>query len=105
MRVYLENPEEKLRPNALVRATVKTKAKGSGLVVPTSAVWNIGRSSVVWVRGTPAGENSFLFEAREISVGASRGGFTEITSGLSGKELIAKEAGYMIDSESFVRPE
>ena len=38
---------------------------------------------------------------RKVIVGASNNGMLSITSGLSSDEEIAKEAGLMIDSETF----
>ena len=105
VRVYLNNPKGMLKPNALVQAQIAVGAGGQALVVPTTAVWDLGRRSIVWVKGAATGANSFLFEAHEVTKGRVRGGFTEITAGLPDNAEIAKEAGLMLDSEAYIRPQ
>lgn len=104
VRIYLDNPDLKLKPNSLVQATISSANKEAVLTVPTSAVWSLGRRHIVWVRKSPAGNNSFSFEATEVQIGKQNGDFTEVISGLPNNAFIAKEAGYMTDSESFIRP-
>ncbi|MBK0401857.1 efflux RND transporter periplasmic adaptor subunit [Adhaeribacter sp. BT258] len=104
VRVYLANPDLKLKPNSLVQATIADENKQAVLTVPTSAVWSLGRRNIVWVRKTPAGNHSFSFEATEVQIGKQNGDYTEIISGLPDGAHVAKEAGYMTDSESFIRP-
>ncbi|GAB2525636.1 efflux RND transporter periplasmic adaptor subunit [Rufibacter soli] len=105
VRVYLNNPAQKLKPNALVQATVMPGKGNDQLVVPASAVWSLGRRHIVWVRKDPVGAHSFTFQAREVQVGQESGGFVQILSGLPENARIAKEAGYMTDSESFINPQ
>ncbi|AKQ46704.1 hypothetical protein TH63_15475 [Rufibacter radiotolerans] len=105
VRVYLENPGPKLKPNALVQATIAPGKGKDMMVVPASAVWSLGRRSIVWVRKDPVGSHSFTFQAQEVQVGQESGGFVQILSGLPENARVAKEAGYMTDSESFIKPQ
>lgn len=104
VRIYLENPDRRLKPNSLVQATITPTSESNVLTVPTSAVWSLGRRNIVWVRKTPAGGKSYSFEATEVQVGKQTGDYTEILSGLPEGAQIAQEAGYMTDSESFIKP-
>jgi hypothetical protein len=47
-------------------------------------------------------EKQGIFEAREVTTGTVYERETEIRSGLTGRERLAKEAGYLTDSESFI---
>lgn len=104
VRVYLDNPEQKLKPNAQIQATITPQNKSEVLTVPSSAVWSLGTRHIVWVRKTKAGAHSYSFEATEVQIGKQNGDLTEITGGLKAGAHIAKEAGYLTDSESFIRP-
>lgn len=104
VRVYLDNPDLKLKPNSLVQATITPENESSAVSVPSSAVWSLGQRHIVWVRKMAAGENAYAFEATEVQVGKQTGDFIEIISGLPDSAYLAKEAGFMTDSESFIRP-
>ncbi|HSI91577.1 MAG TPA: efflux RND transporter periplasmic adaptor subunit, partial [Adhaeribacter sp.] len=104
VRVYLDNPDQKLKPNSLVQATILPAKTEKVMVVPRSAVWSLGRRHIVWVRKMAAGDHAYFFEATEVQVGKQTGDFTEITAGIPDTAHLAREAGFMTDSESFIRP-
>lgn len=97
VRVELPNPEFKLKPEMLVRATIR-EPLGDCLAVPVSAVMDSGRRKVVWVETAPG-----VFAAREVAVGARAGSHVQILSGVAEGEKVAASGGYLIDSESQLR--
>lgn len=100
-RIYLDNPGEALKANSLVSAEVQTGG-GAILVVPNSSIADLGNRSIVWVKvkDTPSGKK--VFEPRTVLTGIRTGGYTQILEGLKADELIAKQAGFLLDSESMI---
>lgn len=94
-RIYLKNAKQQYKVNSTVYAEVADRAKG--ICVPTSAILDLGERQIVWVK---TGKNRF--EARRVFIGQETDDFTEILSGVTEKDEIAKDAGYMVDSESLV---
>lgn len=95
-RVYLSNPGRRLKPGALLTATVQAGSK-SALWIPGLAVLDLGRSKVVFVK-TAGG-----FRSQKISTGHRSGRMLEVTTGLSPDDEIAENAQLLMDSESFVK--
>jgi Cu(I)/Ag(I) efflux system membrane fusion protein len=95
-RVYLSNPGGRLKPGALLTATVQAGSH-SALWIPVSAALDLGRSKVVFVK-TAGG-----FQSRKISTGHRSGRMLEVTTGLSPDDEIAENAQLLMDSESFVK--
>ena len=102
-RAYLPNVGRRLKINSLVSGFILPQSQAV-LVVPAASVYDVGRRKIVWVfRGkTPQGNKRF--EAREIMAGARQGDSIQIIRGLGPQEEIAREAGYLVDSESFILP-
>jgi Cu(I)/Ag(I) efflux system membrane fusion protein len=63
--------------------------------VPEEAVLHTGERNIVIVR-----KDSGLFDPREVSLGASGGGYQEVRSGLKAGETVVTSAQFLIDSES-----
>ena len=59
---------------------------------------DLGKRKIVWVKTSDK-----IFQARNVVIGNDINGFTEIYSGITEKDEIAKDAGYMIDSESLIK--
>lgn len=95
IRLYIQN-SEKLQIGQLVHATVRMKPV-EALWVPRDAVLDLGTDDIVFVkeRGT--------FRAKNVSAGIHTGGWVEIINGLSSSDMIAYNAQYMVDSESFIK--
>lgn len=94
VRTEFTNAHGKLKPNMYVTASVRNPAVRT-LVVPSSAVLSTGKRTVVWVE-----VQGNAFEPRDVAVGTTTEGWTEILSGLREGELVAETGGYLIDSES-----
>ncbi len=95
-RIYLKNEKQQYKINSLVIIQVSTGEKK--MSVPGSAVLDLGKMKIVWVK---TGKKQF--EARNVITGGETKGLTEIISGITGKDEIAKDAGYLIDSESLIK--
>lgn len=96
IRVYLNNSSLKLPIGLRLQGVVKTN--------PTKATWlekeamvSIGNKKIVFVK-TDNG-----FKAKEIKTGIEINDFIRIMDGASTEDTIAKNAQYLIDSESFIK--
>lgn len=96
VRCYLENPGNILKPGMSIKAKI-TGDSISGMFVPFSAVLSLGQKFVVFVRE----ENAF--RAREVTVGGRVEDLVCILTGIGLNTEIADNAGFLIDSESFIR--
>jgi Cu(I)/Ag(I) efflux system membrane fusion protein len=97
VRIESNNPNGKLKPNMFVQANIDVPFTGK-VLVPTSAIVNTGKRSVVWVEVKPN-----VFEPRDVVVGMSSDTISEILSGLNEGEQVAVSGGFLIDSESALR--
>ncbi len=99
-RVYLPNPGGRLKPGTLLTARVQAapdRGRDSGLWIPASAVLDLGKTTVVFVK-TAGG-----FRSRKISTGHRSGSMLEVTAGLSAEDEIAENGQVLVDSEGFVK--
>jgi len=99
-RIDVDNPEHKLRPGMFVRVTLSdphsdTTDFAPSLVVPATAVQRDGEELLVFL---PLGNNRF--ERREVMVGRTAGGFTEILSGLDSPVEVVVEGAFLLKSEA-----
>jgi len=101
VRIVLPNPSNSLKINSLVTAQF-TLSKSKNMQVPSSAVYKTGLNAFVWVKTDTTQNGTGIFQLRKVIAGASSSGMTTIKSGLSPDEEIAKEAGLMTDSETFL---
>lgn len=101
VRITLSNPGHSLKVNTLISAQLAMSGK-SQLMVPSSAVYRTGRQAFVWVKADTTDLGTGIFELRKLIAGPVQNGYIPITGGLQGDEEIAKEAGLMSDSETFL---
>jgi Cu(I)/Ag(I) efflux system membrane fusion protein len=97
VRIETNNPNGKLKPNMFVQANINVAFTGK-VLIPTSAIINTGKRTVVWVEVEPN-----FFEPRDVVVGMSSDAESEILSGLNIGEQVAVSGGFLIDSESALR--
>ena len=102
-RVYLKNKTLKLKINSIVNAELESK--GNYLVVPSSSILSLGNRKFVWLKIENAQKENKMLQATEVIVGKETGGFTQIISGITDQDEIAKDAGYLLDSESLIKPD
>lgn len=100
-RVYLSNISGILKQNSLITATVSIPVKS--LMIPASSVYYLGKVAIVWVRTGVTKEGSNIFQSRAVRIGHRDGNKVEILEGLSAGEQVAKDAGYLADSETIIK--
>jgi Cu(I)/Ag(I) efflux system membrane fusion protein len=97
VRIDLENPDFKLRPDMYVDAELAVE-HGEGLTVPFSAVLPTGTHNIVFVD-----KGGGKLEPRFIELGGKFGDFYQVTSGLKEGERVVSSANFLIDAESKVQ--
>ncbi|HEY6144061.1 MAG TPA: efflux RND transporter periplasmic adaptor subunit [Flavobacterium sp.] len=98
IRVYLNNSKLKLPIGLRLEGIVKTNPV-KGIWIPKRAMVSIGTQKIVFVKM----ENGF--KATAIKTGIEMNGFVQISNGISVEDVIADNAQYLIDSESFIKTE
>jgi membrane fusion protein, copper/silver efflux system len=94
LRIAIDDPARKLKPNMFVTAIVQ-RDLGERLLVPTSAVIATGERRLVFL---VQGGDHFL--PREVTLGAELAGEFVVESGLTAGDIVAASALFLIDSES-----
>ena len=94
VRAAFPNPNDRLKPEMFVNATIKIELPIS-VGVPVSAVLLTGQRQVVWVKKTDG-----VFEPRLVTIGERAGDYYQILSGIEEGETVVTSGGYLIDSES-----
>ena len=98
IRVYLNNNKLKFPIGLRLQGIIKTN--------PTKAIWlekqalvSIGSKKIVFIKMNNG------FKATAIKAGIEIDDFIQIISGISVEDTLAKNAHYLIDSESFIKTE
>jgi Cu(I)/Ag(I) efflux system membrane fusion protein len=98
IRVYLNNNTLKLPIGLRLQGSVKTRSI-SGVWVQKNALVSTGNKKVVFIKF----QNGF--KATPVKTGFEMKEYIQIITGISVKDTIAKNAQYLIDSESFIKTE
>ena len=98
IRVYLNNNKLKLPIGLRLQGVVKTNPV-NGIWIQKQAMVSIGNKKIVFLKM----ENGF--KASSLKTGIEMDDFIQIIEGISVKDTIAKNAQYLIDSESFIKTE
>ena len=98
IRVYLNNNKFKLPIGLRLQGVVKTNPV-NGIWIQKQSMVSIGNKKIVFLKM----ENGF--KASSIKTGIEMDDFIQIIEGISVKDTIAKNAQYLIDSESFIKTE
>jgi len=98
IRVYLNNNKLKLPVGLRLQGVVKTNAI-KGIWIQKQSMVSIGNKKIVFLKM----DNGF--KASTIKTGIEIDDFIQIIEGISVKDTIAKNAQYLIDSESFIKTE
>jgi Cu(I)/Ag(I) efflux system membrane fusion protein len=97
VRIDVENPDFKLRPDMYVNAELKLEM-GEGLAVPVTAILPTGLRNIAFV---DKGEGRL--EPRFIELGRKYGDVYELKSGLKEGERVVNSANFLIDAEAKVQ--
>lgn len=95
-RVYFDNSVMRLPVGSLVKAVIFTNS-AVGDWLPKDAVISLGLDRIVFVK-VPEG-----FKPKKVITGVTNENSIQILSGLSAKDSVAKQAQYLMDSESFIK--
>ena len=98
IRVYLNNAILKLPIGLRLQGVVKTNPT-NGIWIEKQSMVSIGNKKIVFLKM----ENGF--KASVIKTGIEMDDFVQVISGISVADSIAKNAQYLIDSESFIKTE
>ena len=98
IRVYLNNNKLKLPIGLRLQGVVKTNSV-NGIWIQKQSMVSIGNKKIVFLKM----DNGF--KASSIKTGIEIDDFIQIMEGISVKDTIAKNAQYLIDSESFIKTE
>lgn len=97
-RVELANPKARLVPGMFATVDFTPAARKDTLLVPTEAVIQTGKRSVVIVADAGG-----TFTPVEVDVGAESGGQTEIRRGLTAGQRVVVSGQFLIDSEASLK--
>jgi len=98
IRVYLYNNKLQLPIGLRLQGIVKTNSM-QGIWLQKQALVSIGNQNIVFIKM----DNGF--KATAIQTGIEIDDFIQIISGINVKDTVAKNAQYLIDSESFIKTE
>lgn len=101
VRIVLPNAKGELKINSLVTAEISLENENN-FQIPASSVYRTGLNSFVWIKTGATKKGTGIFQLRKVTTGAVINGMTTVTSGLSANEEVAKHAGYLTDSETFL---
>jgi cobalt-zinc-cadmium efflux system membrane fusion protein len=92
VRIEVQNPDEGLHPGQFVDVAIDTGKSQPVLAVPREAVLLLqGGSAVFKLKGDD-------FQPQAVQTGVTRGGYTEITAGLSEGEQVAVKGAFTLKS-------
>jgi len=97
-RLEFDNSELLLKPEMFANVTIEASPEVDIVAVPSEAVIRSGVREQVFVVREPG-----KFEPREVRLGVSSEGWTEIQEGLEPGEEVVVSAQFLIDSESKLR--
>ena len=97
IRVYLNNTQK--YPIGLRLQGILQSKPISGLWINKTAVVSIGNKSIVFIKLNNG------FKTYEIQTGMETNNSVQVIKGLTSTDKIAKNAQYLIDSESFIKTE
>jgi Cu(I)/Ag(I) efflux system membrane fusion protein len=98
IQVYLNNENLKLPIGTRLRGVVQLNS-AKGIWLQKQALVSVGEKKIVFVKMDGG------FKATAIQTGIEMDDFVQIIGGLSVGDTIAKNAQYLIDSESFIKTE
>jgi Cu(I)/Ag(I) efflux system membrane fusion protein len=97
-RVELANPDGRLVPGMFTTVSFTPTARKNALTVPSEAVIQTGKRSVVIVA---QGDGRFV--PTDVETGLDSGGRTEIRSGLALGQKVVVSGQFLVDSEASLR--
>ncbi len=97
-RLEFDNPALRLKPDMFSNVSIHAGSRQNVVAVPSEAIVRSGLREKVFVVRQPG-----KFEPREVVIGVSSEGFTELREGVEVGEEVVVSAQFLIDSESKLR--
>jgi Cu(I)/Ag(I) efflux system membrane fusion protein len=98
VRMEFDNPDALLKPDMYADVAIAARELPDTTVVPSEAIIRSGTREQIFVQRAPG-----KFEPRDVTVGISSEGWTEIKAGVVPGENVVVSAQFLIDSESKLR--
>jgi len=98
VRLEFDNSDLSLKPGMFANVTLYVDPQPDAVVVPSEAIVRSGSREQVFVVREPG-----KFEPREVTLGVSAEGLTQILSGVEAGERVVTSSQFLIDSESKLR--
>ena len=98
VRAHVPNGSGRLRPETFAKAWVQGRERRPAALVPDSAVQRLDERPVVFV-ATPDANGGARFQRRDVEVGATIGGETQIVRGLKPGEVVVVGGAFAVKSE------
>lgn len=106
VRAELNNPDLTLKTGEVVTVLNEKADMGDGVLVPSSAVLDLGNRMMVWkVTASDTSEGVYIYEAFQVTAQQTGSSNLRVTSGLKAGEEIALSAGFMTDVQALIIPE
>ncbi len=96
LRIHLANAQKSFKIGELLKAEIPLPEK-QGLWIPASSVYHLGNKSIAFIK-----ENKVL-KPKEMVISQKSSDAYLIKSGLNEGDEIAENAGYLIDTQSFIK--
>ncbi len=100
-RLELANPGGRLVPGMFVQMEFMDKRAEKALLIPTEAVIQTGKRTVVML--AEQGDNSGRFRPVDVEIGIESGGQTEVKRGLQAGQRVVVSSQFLIDSEASLK--
>ena len=98
VRLLFDNADGALLPQMFAEVVLQSKRSKPAILIPAEAVVRSGIRKQVFVVTSPG-----KFEPREVEVGITSGGKTQILKGIDAGDEVVTSAQFLIDSESSLR--
>lgn len=98
VRMEFDNADLLLKPDMFADVTIDASALPDVIVVPSEAIIRSGVREQIFIQRAPG-----KFEPRDVTLGVSSQGWTEIKTGIAPGDEVVVSAQFLIDSESKLR--
>jgi len=95
VRLEFDNPGLALKPDMFANVDIQSNRKLDAVVVPSEVIVRTGTQEQVFVQRSPG-----QFEPRNVTIGVSANGQTQIVKGLEPGEIVVTSSQFLLDSES-----
>jgi len=98
IRLEFDNTDLILKPGMFANVQIKSDKQLDAIVIPSEAIVRSGNREQVFIQREPG-----KYEPREVVLGLSSKGFTQIREGIEAGDQVVTSAVFLIDSESKLR--